>query len=90
MTAIATRYDALLLPTVAAPAPRGLDSTGDPYFCAPWSFAGMPSIALPSGVDAEGLPLSVQLLGAVFDEARLLSAATWCERVLDFSSAPRL
>jgi Asp-tRNA(Asn)/Glu-tRNA(Gln) amidotransferase A subunit family amidase len=90
MAAIAGRYDALFLPTVAAPAPRGLGSTGDPYFCAPWSFTGMPAIALPSGVDAAGLPLSVQLAAGAFAEARLLNAAAWGERVIAFSSAPRL
>src|SRR5262249_24343984 len=58
MAPIAARYDALLLPTAGAPTPRGLGSTGDPYFCIPWSSTGMPAIALPSGVDAAGLPLS--------------------------------
>jgi Asp-tRNA(Asn)/Glu-tRNA(Gln) amidotransferase A subunit family amidase len=90
MSAIAGHYDALLLPTVGAPAPHGLGSTGDPYFCAPWSFAGMPAIALPTGVDAAGLPLSMQLVGDVGDEARLLAAATWCERVIGFDAAPAL
>ncbi len=90
MAPIAARYDALLLPTAGTPAPRGLGSTGDPYFCAPWSFAGMPAIALPSGVDAAGLPLSVQLVGGLFAEARLLGAAGWCEEILGFSAAPPL
>jgi Asp-tRNA(Asn)/Glu-tRNA(Gln) amidotransferase A subunit family amidase len=90
MTPIATRFDALLSPTAPAPAPKGLDSTGDPYFCAPWSFAGMPSIALPSGLDPQGLPLSIQLIGAPWAEARLLAAAAWCERALGFKEAPRV
>jgi amidase len=90
MAPIAARYDALLLPTVHAPAPRGLGSTGDPYFCAPWSFSGMPAIALPSGVDAAGLPLSIQLVGGLLAEARLLGTAAWCERIIGFSAAPPL
>ena len=90
MAPIADRFDALLLPTASGPAPRGLASTGDPYFCAPWSFAGMPSIALPSGVDPAGLPWSVQLVGGRFAESRLLGAARWCEGVLGFSAAPAL
>src|SRR5262249_15761820 len=90
MAPIAARYDALLVPTAPGPAPRGLDSTGDPYFCAPWSFAGMPAITLPTGVDRAGLPLSVQLVAAPWAEARLLGAAAWCERTISFSSAPRL
>jgi Asp-tRNA(Asn)/Glu-tRNA(Gln) amidotransferase A subunit family amidase len=90
MASLTGAYDALLTPTVGAPAPKGLGSTGDPYFCAPWSFAGLPAIALPSGVDAGGLPLSIQLVGAAFGEARLLSAAGWCERVIGFAAAPPL
>jgi amidase len=65
-----------------------LDSTGDPAFCAPWSAAGLPAIALPSGVARGGLPLSIQLVGAPCAEARLLAAAAWCERVLAFGAAP--
>ena len=87
-TAVAVRYDALLTPTVGAPAPKGLDATGDPYFCTPWSAAGMPAIALPSGLSGDGLPLSIQLVGAPCAEARLLAAAAWCERVLAFDHLP--
>jgi Asp-tRNA(Asn)/Glu-tRNA(Gln) amidotransferase A subunit family amidase len=90
MMPIAARYDALLLPTAPGAAPRGLGSTGDPYFCAPWSFAGLPAIALPTGLDAAGLPLSIQLVGGAFAEARLLGAAGWCEAAIAFSAAPPL
>ena len=90
MAAAASRYDALLLPTVGAPAPRGLASTGDPSFCSPWSFVGMPAITLPTGVDGAGLPLAVQLVGAPWSEARLLAAAAWCERVIAFDGGPPL
>ncbi len=90
MAPVAARFDALLSPTIPAPAPKGLGSTGDPYFCAPWSFAGMPAIALPSGVDPGGLPLSIQLVGGAFAEARLLAAAAWCEQVIGFERAPVL
>ena len=88
MAPIALRHDALLTPTALGPAPRGLESTGDPYFCAPWSHAGMPAIALPSGIAREGLPLSLQLVGGAFAEARLLAAAAWVEGVLGFKEAP--
>src|SRR5262249_5654912 len=90
MAPIAGSYDALLLPTAPGPAPKGLGSTGDPYFCAPWSFAGMPAIALPSGLDGTGLPLSIQLVGGVLAEPRLLAAARWCEQAMAFSAAPPL
>jgi Asp-tRNA(Asn)/Glu-tRNA(Gln) amidotransferase A subunit family amidase len=86
---IAARYDALLLPTIGAPAPRGLGSTGDPSFCSPWSSLGMPAITLPTGVEG-GLPLAVQLVAAPWSEARLLAAAAWCERVIGFVAEPPL
>jgi len=89
MGAVAARYDALVSPTAAGPAPKGLESTGDPYFCAPWSFAGMPSISLPTGLAPNGLPFAVQLCGAPWSEARLLAAAAWCERVIGFTETPR-
>ena len=89
MGVIAARYDALLSPTAASPAPKGLESTGDPYFCAPWSSAGMPSISLPTGLATDGLPFALQLTGAPWAEARLLAAAAWCERVIDFTATPR-
>jgi Asp-tRNA(Asn)/Glu-tRNA(Gln) amidotransferase A subunit family amidase len=89
MTPLASRFDALLSPTAPSSAPPGIAATGDPWFCAPWSFAGMPSISLPSGLDGQGLPLAIQLTGAPWSEPRLLGAAAWAERVIGFSGAPR-
>jgi len=89
VSAVAARHDVFLLPTIGAPAPRGLGSTGDPSFCSPWSFLGMPAITLPTGT-AGGLPLAVQLVGAPWSEARLLAAAAWCERVIGFDAGPPL
>ena len=80
-------HDALLAPTAPAPAPEGL-ATGDPWFCAPWSFAGAPACSLPSGVSAAGLPHAVQLVAAAERDAELLVVAAWCERVLDFKRSP--
>jgi len=86
--ALMPEFDALLMPVAPAPAPRGLASTGDPAFCSPWSFAGVPAIALPSGLAADGLPLGIQLVGAPWREADLLRAARWVEARLDFRSEP--
>jgi Asp-tRNA(Asn)/Glu-tRNA(Gln) amidotransferase A subunit family amidase len=88
MTLLFERSDALLMPVAGTPAPRGLGSTGDPTFCAPWSFAGLPAIALPSGLAADGLPLAIQLVSGLFDEPRLLAVARWCEARFGFSGAP--
>jgi Asp-tRNA(Asn)/Glu-tRNA(Gln) amidotransferase A subunit family amidase len=81
-------HDALLSPTAPGLPPRGLAWTGDASLCAPWSFTGAPSISLPIGVAAEGLPLAIQLSAAAAEEARLLAAAAWCEHVLAFSAEP--
>jgi len=88
MAAIAARYDALVSPTAPGPAPRGLESTGDASFCAPWSFAGMPSISLPTSLAGNGLPFAFQLSGAPWSESRLIAAAAWCERAIGFKGQP--
>lgn len=81
-------YDALLVPTAPTPAPAGLTSTGDASCCAPWTYAGVPAITLPSGLAPSGLPYAVQLVQAAGASARLLAVARWCERVLGFRAAP--
>ncbi len=88
MGPILARFDALLMPVAPTTAPRGLDTTGDPVLCAPWSFAGLPSIALPSGVSADGLPLAMQLITGAFAEDRLLGVARWCETLINFAAGP--
>lgn len=86
---ILAAHDALLSPTAPAPAPDA-STTGDAWHCAPWSYAGVPSVSLPSGLAPSGLPLAVQLVQAAGAEARLLDVAAWCERQLAFVHAPRL
>src|SRR5215470_3555322 len=81
-------YDALLSPTAASSAPEGLAATGDPWFCAPWSSAGVPALSLPIDVSANGLPHALQLVGASGQDAMVLAVAAWCERVLDFKGSP--
>lgn len=71
------RYDAIITPAVSGPAPEGLDSTGDPLFCTLWTFCGMPAISLPLLQSANGLPIGVQLVGRIGDDARLLRTARW-------------
>ena len=83
-------HDGLLSPTAPAPAPEGLASTGDASLCAPWSFAGVPAISLPSGLAPSGLPLAIQLVQTAGASARLLSVAAWCERQLAFTRSPGL
>lgn len=87
MLPLLERYDVLLTPMTPAPAPEGT-ATGDPQFQVPWSLSGLPSITVPCGLAASGLPLGFQLVSGMFTEARLLGAAAWCEDVLGRGGAP--
>jgi aspartyl-tRNA(Asn)/glutamyl-tRNA(Gln) amidotransferase subunit A len=90
MTRALEGLDALLMPVAPTPAPNGLESTGDPRLCVPGSFSGLPAIAIPSGLSADGLPLAVQLISGSFAEDRLLATASWCEAALAFHDRPRI
>ena len=81
-------HDALLSPTVPGVAPAGLGWTGDASLCAPWSSAGVPSISIPTGLDATGLPLALQLIQAPSNLEWLLGVAAWCEGVVAFRAKP--
>lgn len=80
--------DVLLTPATPSPAPRDLTTTGDASFQAPWTYAGTPSIALPSGLSQAGMPLGIQLIAPSCAEEKLLAAARWCEGVMNISLAP--
>jgi aspartyl-tRNA(Asn)/glutamyl-tRNA(Gln) amidotransferase subunit A len=88
LTRALSGLDALLLPVAPTAAPKGLESTGDPRLCVPGSLAGLPAIAIPSGLTAERLPLGIQLLAQAFSEDRLLASAGWCASVLNFREGP--
>ncbi len=76
-------YDAILTPATKGVAPKGIGATGDPAFCSLWTLAGLPALSLPIMEDDGGLPLGVQLVGAVGDDARLLRTAHWLIGTLD-------
>jgi aspartyl-tRNA(Asn)/glutamyl-tRNA(Gln) amidotransferase subunit A len=72
---------ALLTPATNCPAPAG-ETTGDPVFNSPWSYVGLPTVSIPVGLSADGLPMAIQLVGRRWDEAGLLAAGAWCEDAL--------
>lgn len=45
------------------------------------NLAGIPGISIPAGVDTNGLPIGVQLLGKQFDEATILKVGDFLETV---------
>ena len=48
-------------------------------YCVPWNHLGNPAMAVPFGFAADGMPLSVQIVGRPGDEATLLSLAAQLE-----------
>ena len=53
--------DLWLSPSAPGPAPKGLLSTGDPVMNLPWTHSGLPTLGIPSGKNAQGLPLGLQI-----------------------------
>ncbi len=73
------RLDALLTPTVPTPAFELGAVYGDSVLMqyadqltVPANHAGVPGVSIPAGLDSQGLPLSIQLLGPDFSESSLL------------------
>jgi Asp-tRNA(Asn)/Glu-tRNA(Gln) amidotransferase A subunit family amidase len=75
-------YDAIITPSAPGPAPRGLDSTGNPAFCTLWTYLGTPAVTLPLLTAENGLPIGVQLVGRRGNDARLLRTANWLVKTL--------
>ena len=69
-------YDVILTPAAPGEAPHK-ETTGNPAFCSLWSFTGLPAVTLPLLSGPSGLPIGVQLVGAMEDDARLLRTARW-------------
>jgi aspartyl-tRNA(Asn)/glutamyl-tRNA(Gln) amidotransferase subunit A len=53
-------------------------------FTRPVNYLGLPSLAIPAGFTAAGLPVGMQLIGRPFDEATLLRAGAAFQRATDF------
>ena len=74
--------DVLLTPTAPTTSFRNGAHADDPLamyladlLTIPANLAGLPAISVPCGFDAAGLPIGVQLIGNVLEEARLLQVA---------------
>lgn len=84
--------DYLLTPT-APSAAFALGELGDDplamylndVFTVPSSLAGLPAIAVPGGLDEQGLPLGVQLIGKALDEQGVMNAGLALEERAGFS-----
>jgi aspartyl-tRNA(Asn)/glutamyl-tRNA(Gln) amidotransferase subunit A len=85
------RYDLVLAPNLPWPPPR-VEENFDALFSAPdplgaaGNLAGLPAAALPMGFSG-GLPLSLQVIGPPFEDARVLSAAAYFQSRTEFHLA---
>jgi aspartyl-tRNA(Asn)/glutamyl-tRNA(Gln) amidotransferase subunit A len=84
-----TGVDGLVMPAVSNTAPPA-DTTGEPSFQAPWSFAGLPVVSMPCGLGDDGLPVCVQFVGQAWCEEGLLAAAAECEKRFGWGEAPAI
>jgi amidase len=71
--------DALLVPSAPGEAPAGLAATGNPVFNRIWTVLGVPAVNLPCGKGPNGLPVGVQVVGRMADDARTLAVADWLQ-----------
>jgi Asp-tRNA(Asn)/Glu-tRNA(Gln) amidotransferase A subunit family amidase len=78
--------DVWISPAAPGAAPKGLSSTGDAIMNLPWTHAGLPTLSLPAGKNAEGLPLGLQVTARWYADEGLLA---WCmdleEALTDFN-----
>ncbi len=79
-------FDVLLTAPAYGEAPEGLGDTGDPALCVPWTTLGVPTITLPAGLGARGLPLGIQLVAPFAEDLKLLRVAKACELALAYAA----
>jgi aspartyl-tRNA(Asn)/glutamyl-tRNA(Gln) amidotransferase subunit A len=89
------KVDALLTPTAPSAAFGLGESAADPVamylndvFTVTVNLAGLPGLSLPAGLDAQGLPLGLQLIGRALDEGTLFKLASAVEKAANFRSRP--
>src|SRR5580704_7743846 len=96
-TCFAAGVDAILTPaTPSAAFGIGEKGRADPIemylndvFTVTVNMAGLPGISVPSGLDAQGLPLGLQLIGRPFEEETLFALGEVIEQAAGHFSPPR-
>ncbi len=89
--------DALLTPTAPSAAFGQGEKMDDPVtmylndvFTVPANMAGIPGLSVPAGLDAQGLPLGLQVLGRPFDEETVFAVGAAIERAAGFTHRPSI
>src|ERR1700751_113879 len=96
-TCFAAGVEAILTPTTPSAAfaigERGRADPVEMYlndvFTVTVNMAGLPAISVPAGLDSQGLPLGLQLIGRPFDEETLFSLAHVVEQAAGHFTPPR-
>jgi aspartyl-tRNA(Asn)/glutamyl-tRNA(Gln) amidotransferase subunit A len=90
------KVDALLTPTAPSAAFALGDRADDPVamylndiFTVTVNLAGLPGMSVPAGLDAQGLPLGLQLIGRALDEGTLFSLGAAVEKAAAFRAKPQ-
>lgn len=95
--AFAAGVDAILTPATPSSA-FGLGEMADvdpikmylnDVFTVTVNLAGLPGIAVPTGLDSKGLPLGLQLIGRPWEEGDLLNVAYCLEQAAGFVAKPQ-
>ena len=94
-TVFAQGIDAILTPATPSAAFALGEASDDPVqmylndvFTVTVNMAGLPGIAVPAGLDAQGLPLGLQLIGRPWEEGDLLNTAYALEARAGFVAKP--
>ncbi len=81
------KYDVILGPTAPSTAPKLGESLEDPLkmylgdiYTVSVNLAGLPAMSVPYGIDSQGLPIGVQLIGDSFQEKRIFRAGYGLEQ----------
>lgn len=77
-----SKFDIIIAPAAPTTAPRLGESLADPIamylsdiYTISVNLAGLPGVTVPCGVDKDGLPIGLQMIGNSFDEHKLIRAA---------------
>ncbi len=89
--------DVILAPTTPTAAFGLGDMVSDPLamylndvFAVPASLAGLPAMSVPAGLNRDGLPLGLQIVGRPFDEQGVLNAGLAIEQRAKFVAKPEV
>ena len=77
--------DIWIAPVAPDLAPFGIHSTGDFRLNSIWSYTGLPVITIPTGVNSNNLPYSIQIVGRFGEDEKLLQISKLIEKSLNTS-----